>query len=640
MSTDEHFYRFDDVTVDGENFRVQQDGQTITLTPRAFDVLLVLSKSRGRVVEKQELFDKVWKDTFVGDNALTKIIKEIRHALADDANNPRYIETVPKRGYRIIAEIKPRDSPKAIESAEQPGEQFAVGELRETNQPFKSAEYQRMKRRSVPLVGVVSLALLILALGFFVFTRLRAATIAKDMPIDSIAVLPFENASQDPNVEYLSDGITESLINGLSQLSNLKVMSRSSGFRYKGKEQDAQRVGSELNVRAVLTGSVKQIGDQLVITVRLDDAQNNQHIWGEQYVRKFADILNLQSEIAQDVSTNLRVKLTSEAKQQLAKRYTDNVDAYQSYLKGQYEWNKFSQEDLQKSIGYYNQALEKDANYALAYAGLSQSYIVLGTTYLPPKEAFPKAKAYAAKALEIDDTLAEAHVEMGAVRLLYDWNWADAERELKRAQALDPNNAGAHLLYGYYLKAMGRLNEANAETRRAQEFDPLSLMINSDVGVTSYYARQYDEAIAQNEKTISLEPHFFVAYLWLGQAYEQKKMYAEAIATFQKGMDLAERHPQLIASLGRAYALAGERDKAKKSLEELRETSKQRYVSPYLFAVVYAGLSDKEQALVWLEKAYEERTFFLIWLNVEPRFDSLRDDPRYKDLLRRIGLLA
>jgi TolB-like protein/DNA-binding winged helix-turn-helix (wHTH) protein/Flp pilus assembly protein TadD len=638
MSTDEKFYRFDDVTVDGENFRVQKDGQNITLTPRAFDVLLVLIKNGGRVIEKQEIFDKVWKETFVGDNALTKIIKEIRHALNDDANNPRYIETVPKRGYRIIAEIKQNDSLNRIESAKQPTEKFVVEASQETIPQLKAQEVQPTKRKNLRLAGVIVLGLLILAFGFFVFNRQHSVTVANDRPIDSIAVLPFENAAQDPSVEYLSDGITESLINRLSQLSNLKVMSRSSVFRYKGKEQDAQKVGTELTVRAVLTGSVKQIGDQLVITVRLDDAQTNQHIWGEQYVRKFADILNVQSEIAQDVSTNLRVKLTSEAKQQLAKRYTDNVEAYQLYLKGQYEWNKFTQEDLQKSIEYYDQALEKDANYALAYAGLSKSYIVLGTTYLPPNEAFPKAKAYAAKALEIDDTLAEAHVVMGAVRLLHDWNWAEAERELKRAQALNPNHPDAHNLYGYYLKAMGRLDEAKAETKRAQEFDPLSLMINSDVGVDSYYARQYDEAIAQNEKTINLEPHFFIAYLWLGQAYEQKKMYAEAITTFQKGMALAERHPQLIASLGRAYALAGEREKAQKSLDELREISKRRYVSPYLFAVVYAGLGDKDQAFTWLEKAYEERTFFLIWLKVEPRFDSLRDDPRYKDLLRRIGL--
>ncbi|MDQ3063381.1 MAG: tetratricopeptide repeat protein, partial [Acidobacteriota bacterium] len=509
--------------------------------------------------------------------------------------------------------------------------------------PHELSNFLNSFRRNKRLAFFVLASFVIVVIaGFALFGwfngQRQPTNAAVASPIDSIAVLPFENAVQDANAEYLSDGITESLINRLSQLSNLKVMSRSSVFRYKGKEQDATKVGGELNVRAVLTGSVKQIGDQLVINVSLDDAQTNQHIWGEQYVRKFANILNVQSEIVQEVSTNLRMKLTSAAEQQLAKRYTDNVEAYQLYLKGNYEWNKHTQKDLQKSIEYYNQALEKDPNYALAYAGLSISYTTLGNSYLPPNEAFPKAKAYAAKALAIDDTLAEAHEAMNAFRVLYEWNWAEAERELKRAQALNPNHADAHHLYGFYLNAVGRFDEAEAEMKRAQEFDPLSPMTNSDVGVNSYYARQYTEAIAQLEKTTNLEPHFFIAYLWLGQAYEEKKMYVKAIETFQKGIDLAERHPQLVASLGRAYALSGERDKANKVLDELREMSKRRYVSPYLFAVVYVGLGDKDQAFAWLEKAYNERTFFLIWLKVEPRFDSLRDDPRFQDLLRRIGL--
>jgi tetratricopeptide (TPR) repeat protein len=330
--------------------------------------------------------------------------------------------------------------------------------------------------------------------------------------------------------------------------------------------------------------------------------------------------------------------LTGADERRLAKRYTDNVEAYQLYLKGNYAWNKHTEEDLQKAIEYFNQAIEKDPNYALAYTGLADSYGVMGNNYLPPNEAFPKAQAYAAKALEIDETLAEAHTSMAAVRLFYEWNWAEAERELKRAQALDPNDAGAHDLYAVYLDAMGRLDEAMAETKRAQELDPLSLMFSTNVGIESYYARQYDEAIAQLEKTINLDSRYNPAYLWLGQAFEQKKMYREAIATFEKGMSQGERHPKLLASLGHTYALAGERKRANKVLDELREMSKRRYISPYLFAVVCVGLGDKEQTFAWLEKAYQDRSFFLIWLKVEPQFDSLRDDPRYKDLLRRIGL--
>ena len=495
-------------------------------------------------------------------------------------------------------------------------------------------EIRRYKRGFV--VALSALILAVASLSYWLY--LKRSPAVNSTAIESIAVLPFVNASQDPSADYLSDGLAESLMNSLSQLPNLKVMSRNTTLRYKDKEQDAQQVGRELNVRAVLTGKVQQVGDQVVINVSLDDAVDSHHIWGEQYARKFADILTLQREIAQEVSNSLRLKLTPLDEQQLAKRYTDNVEAYQLYLKGQYEWKKHTQEDLLKSIEYYNQALARDPNYALAYTGLAASYTVLGNSYLSPNETFPKAKAYATKALELDETLAEAHVAMGAARLLYDWNWGEAERELKRAQALNSNDAEAHNLYGYYLKAMGRLDEANTETRRSQELDPLSLMINTDLGVDFYYARRYDEAIAQNEKTVNLDARFFIAYLWLGQAYEQKKMYAEAIATFQKGMNEAERHPQLLASLGRAYALAGQSDKAQKVLDELREMSKQRYVSPYLIAVVYAGLGDRAQAFAWLEKAYEDRSFFLIWLKVEPRFDNLRDDSRFVELLRRVGL--
>jgi serine/threonine-protein kinase len=486
-------------------------------------------------------------------------------------------------------------------------------------------------------------ALLVLSISgvaLYYFTRGNVSNIqTSNAPIDSIAVLPFANAAQDPNAEYLSDGIAESLTNRLSQLSNLKVMSSSSVSRYKGKEQDAQKVGNELNVRAVLTGSVKQIGDQLVINVSLDDAKDNHHIWGEQYVRKFADVLAVQSEIAQEVSTNLRLRLTGTDKQQLAKRYTDNVEAYQLYLKGQYEWKKHTQEDLQKGIEYYNQAKELDPNYALAYFGLSASYGALGNNYLLPNEAFPKSKAYAAKALAIDDTLAEAHAAMGAVRLYYDWDWAEAEREFKRAQSLDPKNADAHHLYADSLEIMGRFDEAKAERKRALELDPLSPIFNMADGATLYFARQNDEAIAQYEKTINLEPRFVDTYFYLGQAYEQKKMYAQAIATYQKGITQSERNSWLIAALGHAYALTGERDKAQQSLAELREMSQRQYISPYLFAIVYAGLGDKEQAFAWLDKAYQDRSFFLIWLKVEPLFDPLRDDPRFQDLLRRVGLI-
>jgi serine/threonine protein kinase/Flp pilus assembly protein TadD len=464
--------------------------------------------------------------------------------------------------------------------------------------------------------------------------------ISNTKQIESIAIMPFVNQSGNADTEYLSDGMTETLISSLSQLPKLNVKARSSVFRYKGANTDLQQIAKELNVQAILNGRIVKRGGDLSLYVELVDVALDKVIWSQTYNRQMSNLVSLQSEVARDVSNNLRTKLSGADEQKLAKNYTANAEAYQLYLKGMYEWKKHTLEDLQKGIEYFNQAIELDPNYALAYQGLSGSYGVLGNAYLPPNENFPKAKAYAAKALAIDDTLSEAHTAMGADRLLYDWDWAETEKEFKRAQILNPNYADAHQLYAAYLEAMGRFDEALVEANRAQELDPLSAMFSMEVGTTLYYARQYPEAIAQLEKTINLEPRYVEAYFYLGQAYEQKKMYAQAIATIQKGMTQAERHPQLIAALGHAYALSGERDKAQQALAELREMSKRRYVSPYLIAVVYVGLGDKEQAFAWLDKAVQDRSFFLIWLKVEQLFDPLRADPRFQDLLRRVGLMG
>ncbi|HKC62487.1 MAG TPA: protein kinase [Pyrinomonadaceae bacterium] len=507
----------------------------------------------------------------------------------------------------------------------------------EPARPTSSVEYivSHVKQHK-RIFALATFAVLVAAIGLSYWLFTRPTTNAA--PIESIAVMPFINESGNADNEYLSDGMTESLIGSLSQLPRLSVKARASVFRYKGKAVDPHTVGLELSVQAVLLGRVTARGEMLTLSLELVDARTENVIWSEQYNRRQADLVSLQSEIARDVANKLRVKLSGSDEQKLTKNYTANGEAYQLYLKGQYEWNKHTQADLQRGIEYFNQAIEVDPNYALAYSGLADSYGVLGNNYLPPNEAFPKAKAYAAKALAIDDTLAEAHTSMGAVRLFYDWNWAEAEKELKRAQTLNPNETSAHDLYSAYFEVMGQSGEAQAEGKRAQELDPLSPMMNTDIGIDSYYWRRYDEAIAQLEKTIHLEQRYVLAWAYLGQAYEQKKMYAQAIETFQKGMTQAERHPQLLASLGHAYALAGERDKALKALDELREMSKQRYISPYSFAVIYAGLDDKEQAFAWLNKAYQDRSFFLIWLKVEPQFDSLRDDPRFQGLLRSIGL--
>jgi eukaryotic-like serine/threonine-protein kinase len=456
---------------------------------------------------------------------------------------------------------------------------------------------------------------------------------------NSIAVLPFANMSNDAENEYFCDGLAEELLNALSKIKDLKVAARTSAFSFKNRNVGVSEIGDALNVKTILEGSVRKAGTRLRISVKLINASSGYHLWSERYDGELKDIFDLQDEITLAVIDELKVKFLSEEQAALRNRYTENVEAYQLYLKGQYEWKKHAQEDLHKAIAYYNQAVELDPNYASAYCGLTESYGVLGFLYLPPNETFPQAKAYAAKALALDDMLAEAHMSLGAIKLFYDWEFAEAEGELKRALALDPNDALSHHLYADSLEIRGRFDEAQAERRRALELDLLSPTYNMAVGETLYFARQGDEAIAQYEKTINLEPRFVRTYFYLGQAYVQKKMYAQAIAVYQKGITQAERHPMLIAALGHAYALSGKREKANQALAELREMSQQHYISPYLTALIYLGLGDKEQAFAWLDKAYQDRSSLLIWLKVEPLFDTLRADPRFQDLLRRVGLM-
>ena len=655
--SENHLYEFGPFRLDLCERQLFRDGKPLSMTPKAFETLVMLVRKSGRIVEKDDLLAEVWKDTFVEEANISRHIWMLRKTLGENENGQSYIETIPRRGYRFIADVKEVGNGgdqlvveqrsitriTAEEEDEVASQKNEIAQDFSLQPPAASGKKQKWMGLRWGLGFGVFCALMIGLVALYHTwtsreTKRSEAYLAVTVAPRSIAVLPFKTIGTEGDNEYLGMGMTDALITRLSNVGQITVRPTSVVRKYVGVEKEPVSAGQELKVESVLEGSIQRSGDRIRVTVQLVRVSDGAEVWADKFDDQFTNVFAVQDSISEKMAEALQLKLTGEEQKRLRKRYTESVEAYQLYLKGQYEWNKVTQEDLQKAIEYNNQALEKDPNYALAYAGLSISYIALGNSYLPPNEAFPKAKAHAAKALAIDETLAEAHETMGAVRLMYDWNWTEAERELKRAHALNPNDADAHHLYGYYLNAMGRLDEAKAEMDQAQELDPLAPMTNSDVGVDFYYARQYDEAIAQNEKTINLEPHFFIAYLWLGQAYEQKKMYAKAIETFQKGIDLAERHPQLIASLGRAYALSRDRDKAQKYLDELREMSKRRYVSPYLFAVVYDGLGDKEQAFAWLDKAYQDRSFFLIWLKVEPRFDPLRSDPRFTDLLRRVGL--
>lgn len=459
--------------------------------------------------------------------------------------------------------------------------------------------------------------------------------------IDSLAVLPFINADADPNMEYLSDGITDSLINKLSQLPNLKVMSRNSVFRFKGRETDAQAAARELNVRAVLTGRLVQRGDDLSISVELVDARDNSHIWGAQYSRKLADIFAVQEEIAKEISEKLRLRLSGEDQKLLTRRYTNDPEAYQLYLKCNFYWHKFTPEAERTAIDYCTQAIVKDANFVLPYEALARSYSVMANNgWTRPHDVYPKAKAAVAKALELDPNNVIVHDAMAANLMFYDWDWAAAESEFKRAIEIEPNYWHPHELYAYLLTAQGRHDEAIAEAQRAQEIEPLSLIAHASASYPFYFSRQYDRAIEQARKALELDPGFGVAHRNLAWSFVQQGKYEESIAEYNLAISLMGRTSQNLGELGNAYALSGKRAEALKLLDELKEMSANRYVSPLDFAFIYTGLGDKEQALAYLEKAYQERSTWLMWLKVDPRFDSLRSDPRLADLLRRMKLTS
>jgi eukaryotic-like serine/threonine-protein kinase len=457
--------------------------------------------------------------------------------------------------------------------------------------------------------------------------------------IDSIAVLPLVNSSGDPNTEYLSDGVTESLINSLSELPHLTVMSRSSVLRYGGRHSDAQTAGRDLKVQAVLTGRIVQHGDDLSISVELVRVDNNSHIWGEEYNRKMSDLLAIQDGITRDISDKLRRKITGEEEKRLAKRSTTNPEAYQLYLKGRYFAEKFTKDGVNKGIEYFRQAIDLDPNYALAYGGLAFAYSDgEDDFFLSPRDSMPKASEAAKKALELDDTVSEAHLEMGKVHYWYDYDWSAAEKELRRAIELEPNYASAHAYYGWYLVSVGRFQEGIEESKRAQELDPLSIETNAVAAQNLYFAHRYDEAIDLSRKTLDMDPTYWIARLFLGLSYEARGDLSRALVELQSAKETETTIPFPSAELAHAYAVSGRKREAEEILRQLKDRSKQSYVPAYNFAEIYIGLGDKEQALASLEKACADRSMLLTFLKVDPELDGLHSDPRFKDLLRRVGL--
>jgi serine/threonine protein kinase/tetratricopeptide (TPR) repeat protein len=496
----------------------------------------------------------------------------------------------------------------------------------------------RISGRKILALAVVAAVLVGVIAGLYYYLRLRS--------IDSVAVLPFVNDSDDPNADYLSDGISESIIRSLSQLPNLKVMSRSAVYRFKGKNVDPQEVGRTLHVGAVLAGRLVKQGDRLIIKTELIDVSDGSQLWGAEYNNRLSDIFTVQEEISRKISEKLRVKLSGTDEEKLAKRYTQDAEAYGLYLKGRYFWNKRDEAGLRNGIKYFKEAEEKDPSYALAYSGLADSYALLSDIgAVKPSDEMPKAKAAAQKAVDVDPTLAEAYTSRAFVKLAYDWDWLGAEADFKKALELNPKYPTAHQWYASYLIQMGKFELAKQEIEQAHQLDPLSPIISANLGQYAYYEHRYDDAIVNYNKTLEIVPDFWVAHHYRGLAYTMKGMHDEAIAEFRALIESpgdgplkegsVENDPEVAASLAFAYAGAGKRKEAQAILERFKALSSQRYVSPLYFAIAYVGLNDSDQAISYLNKAYESRHPGLVLIRIDPLFDRLRSDPRFKQIVQR-----
>jgi adenylate cyclase len=561
-------YEFGPFRMDARERALRRDGELVPLTPKVFDILFVLVQNSGRVLTKNEMMNLVWPETAVEESNLGRNISTLRKALGDGPDEYRYIETIPWRGYRFIAKVHQSSDERAA--------------------------------------------------------------------IDSLAVLPFLNENTNSATDYLADGITESLINKLSRLANLKVMSRNSVFRYKAGDAkasfpDARTVGRDLGVQAVLIGRLRQVDGIMIVSVELIDAADNTHLWGGQYNRELSDILAMQNSIPQQIAEVLRVRLTSADKLELTKRPTNDSGAYHLYLKGRFYWNKLTVDGVRRGIELFEEAIQKDPNYALAYAGLLDCHTYLNN----PVEA----RKAAVKALELEPTLGEAHASLGFFTFLYDWDWLKTEVEFKRAIALSPNYAQAHHWYSIYLAHMGRHQEAIQEAQLAQQLDPLSLLMNQTAGMVLCLARQYDRAIEELRKVIDMDANYAAAHGTLGLVYARKGMCEQAIEEFEKVASLAGGHPGVATSvkalIAYTYAVCNRTEDARALVNKI---SAEPTASAYLLATIYASLGEHDRALDWLDRAYADRDVQVVALKVDPVLDPLRFTTRFQELVARIGL--
>jgi TolB-like protein/DNA-binding winged helix-turn-helix (wHTH) protein/Flp pilus assembly protein TadD len=630
--------RFGTFEVSLQSGEVRKGGLRIRVQQQPMKLLEILLEHPGEVVTREELRSRVWPSESFGDfdQALNIAIGKLRSALGDSAESPRFIETLPKRGYRFIADVSVVDT-EARPKRQEP----LAGDLPATDLGHKIQGIGlpvAPERRLLPTRWIVVALALVLSLAILSLWRFRSQT-PDPTGIRSLAVLPLDNLSGEASQNYFADGMTDELITDLAQISALRVISRTSVMVYKGARKPLPQIARELNVDAVVEGTVLRSGDRVRITAQLIEASTDKHLWSQSYEGDLRDTLTLQKKVARAIADQIRINLTPREEAALKSVKVVNPEAYESYLKGRYFWNKRSADGLKAALAYFKQAIEEDPKYAQAYSGLADTYALLGDwqyAVMTPKEAFPQAKAAAIKALELDSTLGEAHNSLAFVLDGFDWDFDSAGKEFQRAIELNPGYATAHHWYAWHLSLLGRYDEAIAEMRKAENLDPLSLIINADLAELLVLAHSDDESIRQSRKTIEMDPNFALAHNQLAQAYLQKRMYDEAVAEFKTAVQLSGGSPAFMANLARAYVASGKRSEAVNLLGDLKRRSNPGYSNASEIAIIYASLGDTDQAMTWLEKGYNER--FNPGVLLRPGFDPLRSDSRFQNLLHRVGL--
>jgi TolB-like protein/DNA-binding winged helix-turn-helix (wHTH) protein len=648
METPSLIFRFGPFEARPRTQELSKHGTPLRLRGQPFAILDLLLNRAGEVVTREEIKQKLWPaDTFVDfEHGLNTSIKKLRQALCDSATEPRYIETIPRLGYRFIASVEATVEPKAKKPT------AAVATMTDEGSPdplsLAGAGPPRLHLFLAPAVLVLAAAALVFNLAgartrlFTLFRSTKNASVAvasAPKPLPSIAVLPLQNLSNNSAEDYFADGMTDELTTDLAQFGSLRVISRTSAMHYKGASKTAPEIGRELGVDTLIEGTVQRVGDRVRIRVQLIDSASDRHLWARSYDHELKDVLVLQSSAARDIAEEVEGKVVSpSANARPLNLRPVKPEAYEAYLKGRYFWNKRTDDGLKKSIDYYEQAISQDPQFAAAYAGLADTYSILGSDVLPARVASAKAHVAASRALELDPSIAEGHAELGLVEFYYDWDWTRSEQEFRRAIELNPNYANAHHWYSYYLSAMGRLPEAMQESKKAQQIDPLSLAIDTTLVGRYRDLGQYSQAIDASRRTLEMDQNFVPAHISLGSVYEGQGMWPQAISEYQKAVELSHNSPPALASLGHAYGVSGNLNEARKVLASLQQMSKRRYVSAFDMAVVFAGIGDSDNTFQWLEKAYAGRESQMAFLNVTRRLDSVRSDPRFADLLHRMGL--